>query len=244
MVTSPVPSDPPLSIEPILGWRVWRLMDDEGEPRLSSVIRSELWPPGDASLARCQTHGDAPLLKCTCGLYAASSPEDLARAGVFTSEVSVVGAVAMWGTVVEHARGARSRFAYPVRVRLVCGPCLAWGRGAVAPSFVVASDRGPVAVCRWHRLTTKGLSQDASIVQHRLLDAYGVDLLPTGHLRRRLRVPNFTATGSVGELIVLLVTVVFRLLGFLMSVVMFLLIAGVVVQIVMGAARVLLSLLG
>ena len=92
----------------------------------------------------------------------------------------------MWGTVVEHARGARSRFAYSRWGRVVCGPCLAWGRGAVAPSYVVASERGPVAVCRWHRYDDEGSVAGRVIVEHRLVDAYGVDLLSTGRLRRRL----------------------------------------------------------
>ena len=50
---------------------------------------------------------------------------------------SVVGTVSMWGRVIEHTRGARSRFAYPARLRLVCGPCLAVGAGAVTPVRVL-----------------------------------------------------------------------------------------------------------
>ena len=47
---------------------------------------------------------------------------------------------------MEHGRGARSEFAYPARLRLVCGSCLAEGSGAVAPVEVVDSGGGLIAV--------------------------------------------------------------------------------------------------
>ncbi len=120
MEASPPPV--PLSVEPVLGWRVWRLeRRDDGSLTLLAVMRSDEWPAREAARARCHAHPGtpAPSGSCSCGLYAATSPEALAASQVFTGATSVVGAVAMWGTVVEHARGARAEISYPARLRLV-----------------------------------------------------------------------------------------------------------------------------
>jgi hypothetical protein len=98
----------------------------------------------------------------------------------------------MWGTVVEHQRGARSAVAYPARLRLVCGPCLASGRGAV--EAVSATDRGgPVVVgCRRHRPVGPG-TRGADELQAELLSTYAVDLLPIQRVAGAMRRPR-TAT--------------------------------------------------
>ncbi len=95
------------------------------------------WPAGEALEAACWIdHGPSgvPQPGCSCGIYAASAPTTLTAANVISAETCVVGAIAMWGSVVEHSRGARSQFAYPARLRLVCGRCLAAGDGAVTPA--------------------------------------------------------------------------------------------------------------
>ena len=48
----------------------------------------------------------APNIDCTCGVHATREPELLRRARGPT----VVGSVALWGTIVEHAHGYRARF--------------------------------------------------------------------------------------------------------------------------------------
>jgi hypothetical protein len=98
-----------------------------------------------------------------------------------------VGAIAMWGTVVEHERGARSRFAYPARLRLVCGPCLASGAGAVDPMSVVDANGSLIAVCIRHRLGVRGPARPADRVQAELLSAYCVDLMPIERVARSMR---------------------------------------------------------
>ena len=127
---------------------------------------------------------------CTCGLYAASTPEALARAGVFNPGTGVVGAIAMWGRVVEHGRGARSEFAYPARLRLVCGSCLAQGSGAVAPVEVVESGGGLVPFCRRHLGGRHGRTVPATAIQAELLSTFGVELLPIERVDRSLRIPQ------------------------------------------------------
>jgi hypothetical protein len=186
----PSPSDPPLSIEPVLGWRVWRLRRRaDGVVELRSVTRDDAWPPGTTMTARCDTHRGAtvPSRGCRCGLYAAASPQDLARSGIFTNGVSVIGAIAMWGTVVEHERGARSRLAYPARLRLVCGPCLAAGKGAVDPKVVARTQGGLTALCDRHAGVGLEDATPAAEVQAELLASYGVELMPIQRLARTLR---------------------------------------------------------
>jgi hypothetical protein len=192
MVTSPLPADPPLSLEPVLGWRAWRLQRIGGVLTLCSLTRPDGWPPKEPMDAKCANHRgtSVPNQGCTCGLYAAATPEDLARSRMLNPDTCVVGAIAMWGTVVEHERGARSRFAYPARLRLVCGPCLAAGAGAVDPKSVVDTAGALKAVCARHRKGITGTSSLADHVQLELLSTYGVDLMPIERIARSLRFPS------------------------------------------------------
>jgi hypothetical protein len=117
-------------------------------------------------------------MACTCGLYAATSPAILAGVRALAAGPAVVGEIAMWGRVVDHAFGARSQFAYPQRLRLVCGPCLASGRGAVAPTDVIDAGDELVPVCRRHRSELPGETRPAAEIERELLATYAVDLLP------------------------------------------------------------------
>ena len=143
MTNPPVDVDPPLSLEPVVGWRTWGLDRAGGALTLRSVTRPDHWPAREAMVARCLQHraGTVPEWYCTCGLYAVTSPEHLVRSGVLAIESGVVGTVSMWGRLIEHPFGARSRFAYPARLRLVCGRCLALGAGAVTPVMVLGEPR-------------------------------------------------------------------------------------------------------
>ncbi len=189
MATSPQPADPPLSLEPVLGWRAWRLQRIGGVLTLLSLTRPDGWPPGEAMKATCALHHEStvPSRGCMCGLYAAATPKDLARSGILGVGTCVVGAIAMWGTVVEHQRGARSRLAYPARLRLVCGQCLYMAEGAVDPTSVIDSGGAFTAVCARHRGGIAGSSWPADQVQSELLSTYGVDLMPIERIDRSMR---------------------------------------------------------
>ncbi len=189
----PRPVEPPLSIEPVLGWRVWRLYESDANVSLGSMTRQDLWPPGEPFRARCSlaSHaGRVPSESCGCGIYAASTPEALARAAVLSGSVGVVGAIAMWGTVIEHDRGARAQLAYPARLRLVCSVCLGEGRGAVDPSVVVGSSTSLSPLCSRHAIGHVGPRKPAADVQADLLSSYAVDLLPIEHVSTALRFPT------------------------------------------------------
>ena len=122
------------SIEPVTGWRVWRLHFDDGGFVLRSIIREDAWPAGEPMRARCSKHRGfaVPSVHCASVSMRPTPRESLARSSACSQRTSVVGAVAVWGTVIEHETGTRSRFAYPARLRLVV-PCLASGLGAVEP---------------------------------------------------------------------------------------------------------------
>jgi len=170
-----------LVVEPVAGWRIWRLTSADGEVRLAAVARGSVWPVRGPMRAMCPHHAEdeVPGADCMCGLYAASTLRALARAGVLANRhVGVVGSIDMWGRVVEHDRGTRAALAYPSRLRLVCGPCLAERRGPVDPVEVVARGEDLEPVCARH-LDPGERGRPAAEVQQDLLGAYAVEVLPT-----------------------------------------------------------------
>lgn len=183
------PAEPELSLEPVMGWRVWRLVFSNGRYRLRSLNREMLWEPGEVFRATCarQQH-PAPEEGCRCGVYGVSSLRRLARSGVLYPGVNVVGVIAMWGRVIEHQHGARSALAYPARLRLVCGRCLSTRRGAVEAVAVLPDRAFPIPVCRRHLADGQvGLNLDE--VHAQLLDDYGIELLPMAKLSREFHHP-------------------------------------------------------
>jgi preprotein translocase subunit YajC len=108
-------------ISPVVGYRVWHwdvsgLKSLNGEPWLPGRMLSAVCRAGAngfiSGLARV-THDpdELPCFKCTCGIYAAKTTEQLRQCAY--RRFGVHGEVSLWGTVVEHERGWRSQFAYP-----------------------------------------------------------------------------------------------------------------------------------
>jgi hypothetical protein len=112
-------------ISPIVGHRIWQW---NGSALVS--LNEQLWPAGRALEAACavqQLRGlgpqesqraneicqRAPQSHCTCGIYAAKSPEHLVGLGLMSSVWAISGEVHLWGTIVEHRNGWRAQFAYP-----------------------------------------------------------------------------------------------------------------------------------
>jgi hypothetical protein len=123
----------PDAIEPIVGWRYWRL---GGDGRLRSLTgRQHVWKPGQAIEATCRfVEADprdrrlqlvpgygarphtSPGTDCTCGLYASRNLERLRGQILFGLRRMVVGEVSLWGSVIPGQHGYRAQYAYPKRL--------------------------------------------------------------------------------------------------------------------------------
>lgn len=147
----------PDAIEPIVGWRCWRISDSPDGLVLLSACRPTRWAPGWPIESRCEQHGHpVPGRACTCGIYAAAEPilpvdylppHVKATATIRTQAllgydvVMAVGRVALWGTVVECSFGWRAERGYPVELAIPRGIRHYRRSGRLADSY----DSGRVA---------------------------------------------------------------------------------------------------
>ena len=194
--------------EAIAGWRVWNLSETGGEPRLTPAGSGvDAWEPRHAAEARCGTSAllliaqggrhAAPDIRCTCGIYAGRSLETFERPRPAWLPAPVVGTVSLWGTVIEHERGWRAKFAYPARLRLVCAMCAWFEPGTGIPEVVHRFSGKLYALCAAHRggiqipdgRRTRPTGLDPKALQARLIDTYAVDLLPVESVRSLLQQP-------------------------------------------------------
>ena len=161
--------------EAVTAWRGWSLVEVDGELRLSSLTRPEVWTPRAPHAASCpKGRTPTPQRRCRCGVYAAVSPEALA--GLRSLPGGVVGEVSLWGRVIEHSRGYRAQVGYPARLGLVCAACLAEGSGRRADAvqrLPVAGRMRLVPWCAHHAPPTATTS--ARSVESSLLSVYAVD---------------------------------------------------------------------
>lgn len=116
--------------EPIIGLRAWTLRGGFLGSSYPGRYRLGVhWPAREKFTANCEqdvrfslyekSHA-APAEKCSCGIYACQRELEIqysADSGPF-----VWGRVALWGRVVEHGRGWRAQYAYPVSLVLVNAP--------------------------------------------------------------------------------------------------------------------------
>lgn len=122
-------------VEPIIGLRAWVI--NHGFLASSYTSRNSFggahWPAREKFSAACEiyrglpTYSDrkhvvheAPKQDCSCGVYACERELEIqynAENGPF-----VWGRVALWGRVVQHNKGWRAQYAYPVSLVLVNAP--------------------------------------------------------------------------------------------------------------------------
>jgi hypothetical protein len=123
-------------VEPIVGWRLWHVVERQGALRLLSPLYRTLWTPRQELVAACRRGVESMVLsispgaprhspphgRCSCGIYASQTP---AQAAAYLSRLfrqredvlcRVIGHVSLWGTVVECERGWRASHAYPARI--------------------------------------------------------------------------------------------------------------------------------
>jgi hypothetical protein len=100
-------------IEPVIGFRQWRLVGDS----LRSLTCDEIWLDAYKE-ARCDDalHPGcaAPVSDCTCGVYAWYEPPPRTAS---TAEY-VAGAVVLWGAIELHVTGMRAQFCRIVALAL------------------------------------------------------------------------------------------------------------------------------
>lgn len=126
----------------VLGWRTWRVgRRAQRRAELISPLAAVAWPAGRPMSATCGSRSHLPPGDgCTCGLYAAREPRALSFG---PSDLEVLGVAALWGTVLEGARGWRASHAYPRRV--VVGPAVPGEqRAALSRRYGVPVYRSPV----------------------------------------------------------------------------------------------------
>jgi hypothetical protein len=106
----------------VLGWRTWRVgRRAQRRAELIAPLAGSAWPARRPIVASCGSWDHTPPgERCGCGLYAVADPRVLEWG---PSVAEVLGAVALWGQVVEGSRGWRASHAYPRFV--VTGPAIA-----------------------------------------------------------------------------------------------------------------------
>jgi hypothetical protein len=194
--------------EPVVGWRLWLLVPVPGTRRAKWTLASPFvpveWSPRVPARALCTSCGDSPGRDCPCGLYAL-------RPGPFTEDVPtlrgaagsfsppfaepalvsrcVIGRVAGWGRVIEHTKGWRASFAYPLSLAVICVGCLAWEARFRRAAWICTAPSGRRwATCERH--TREYLNMPCSMrrtvtsaeAESELLTRYGVPPAELPHL--------------------------------------------------------------
>ena len=166
----------PDAIEPVVGWRTWRVRDAGSAFILTSASKSTHWPGGRALEARCERGRShrPPERECTCGIYASFHPGPalellppyvravssiIAPAILGYDTVMAVGLASLWGELVVCDRGWRAEYAYP--------------RELFVPSSVKHYRRGPDGLQIF----------DSSDLAEALAETYGIETRVVWNLR-------------------------------------------------------------
>lgn len=118
-------------IEPIVGWRIWHVVEAGGRLRLRSPLYRTSWPPREELVAACQRGAEwrpgrrshaPPDARCGCGISAGQTATNaaayLSRFFKHGPDVlhRVLGLVSLWGQIVECEYGWRGSHAYPALI--------------------------------------------------------------------------------------------------------------------------------
>jgi hypothetical protein len=125
------------AIEPVVGWKIWRVEHAEERTRLRSVLYGSLWPPGRLAVADCKklyrARHDAPDPLCQCGIHAAKSLDEW-RHYLAVGGDRVFGRALLWGDRLEGQLGWRAASAYPLALYV---PATLDDAGAIAEGLSV-----------------------------------------------------------------------------------------------------------
>ena len=121
----------PDAVEPVLGWRVWDVVELDGAFRLCSLAFWSIWLPGRELRAVCRrawvdgptvlAPHEAPVPRCTCGVYGTrTAGQTLAYSRSVRRRhdtvARAVGRVSLWGRIVEAEAGWRAACGYPASI--------------------------------------------------------------------------------------------------------------------------------
>ena len=105
------------SNEPIVAWRVWRLVTNGKSAILRSCWTGDVWEAGYPMTAKEELSGDqkqngvhAFKRETQPKGYDHGMPRDI------RDELVVHGKISLWGRVIEHEDGYRAQFAYPTHI--------------------------------------------------------------------------------------------------------------------------------
>lgn len=98
-----------LVIDPIIGWRSWKIIRSYERLMLTSPTqRGFVWNPGQVMHAFCDHDTASRARGCSCGFYAFASKQDL-LADPSYSRVDAIGPVHLMGEVSAHNKGFRAQ---------------------------------------------------------------------------------------------------------------------------------------
>jgi hypothetical protein len=163
----------PDAVDPVVGWRCWRIADGPDGLALVSAHHPLRWAPGWAAEATCEAPHTPPEAGCACGIHAAREPglavsylpphikqTLLARQPEILGYdvVMAVGRVRLWGRVVEAEWGWRAALGYPAELYL------------------------PARVTHYRRRSGRVAILDAEALAAALAELYGVPVRTTRSL--------------------------------------------------------------
>lgn len=110
-----------VSNQPIVGLRVWKVIDDRGLPKLRSVYKETIWPYRKAlekdildnmGIHAVKPGRRGPSVSDPCAIMG-----DTDILSLFNSyQADIAGEVYLWGKIEEHEVGYLAEFAYPKRL--------------------------------------------------------------------------------------------------------------------------------
>lgn len=191
----------------IISYRNWHVSSDY---LLCSLNTKEAWQPGREFRASCNKtllsflgvlkmvspwvkaeatiHGPelvSPVLDCNCGIY--GSKLDYWNVDEYRYHFTVFGKMMQWGKIVEHEKGYRSEFAYPISIEgFICSTCdreqyfdktecYFTSTSAYKPFFYKDSSANEVFILLCNRCTSNRKSTRQRFEIERLRSKYGID---------------------------------------------------------------------
>jgi hypothetical protein len=107
-------------LQPVVGWKIWRVEHAPERTRLRSVLYGDLWPVGGPLEAACRrllrSGHEVPCRGCGCGIHVARELSAWEHYLAVSAETRVFGRILVWGATIEGSTGWRAACASPVEI--------------------------------------------------------------------------------------------------------------------------------